>query len=163
MTGSLAGTSPLPEPGTISPNGAHSYDPGTANGLFWTVPVPEGSIQVHLGAGEALLQLTDFPILDAFTVPNSIDPTHAAGRVPAVIDSLSVHWSGILKTIQFTSTDPDDQFLGSFLENSATIEVTVTTPASDSLDGFRFVSDAASTTISHFAQIGHESNGAFFE
>jgi hypothetical protein len=75
---------------------------------------------------------------------------------------LRVHWSGILSTTQFTSTDPDDKFLGYFLENSATIEVTVTTPASGSLDGFQFVSDAASTSISHFAQIGQESNGAFF-
>ena len=152
----MAGTSPLG-------GGAHSYDPGTANGLLWTVPVPEDSIEAHLGAGDALLHLTDLPILDAFTVPNSINPAHPAGRVPAVIDSLSVHWSGISSTTQFTSTDPDDKFLGFFLENSATIEVTVTTPASGVLDGFRFVSDAASTSISHFAQIGHESNGAFFE
>jgi hypothetical protein len=151
----LASTSPLG-------GGAHSYDPGTANGLLWTVPVPEDSIEVHLGAGDALLHLSDFPILDAFTVPNSINPAHPAGRVPAVIDSLSVHWSGILSTIQFASTDPNDKFQGYFLENSATIEVTVTTPASDSLHGFQFVSDPASTTTSHFAQIGQEQNGLFF-
>jgi len=47
---------------------------------------------------------------------------------------------------------------GYFLENSATIEVTVTT--SPGLHGFHFVSDA--TTASYFAQIGHESNGVFF-
>ena len=44
--------------------------------------------------------------------------------------------------------------------DSAAIEVTVTTPPSSGLNGFRFVSDA--TTASHFAQIGHDQNGAFF-
>ena len=117
---------------------------------------------MRLGAGEAILQLTDFPIFDAFTIPNSFDPAHTFGRVNSTINSLKVKWSGILSTTQFSSTDPDDKFLGYFLENSATIEVTVTTPASDSLDGFQFVSDPASTTVSNFAQIGQESNGAFF-
>ena len=80
--------------------------------------------------------------------------------MPAVIDSLRIHWSGITNTIDFS--DPVDRFAGYFLENSATIEVTATTPPSDSLHGFQFISDPASTTISLFAQIGHEQNGAFF-
>jgi hypothetical protein len=158
----LAGTSPLPEPtDPTGPTGAHSYDPGISeNGVFWTTPIPEGSVSAHLGAGEALLDATNIAVLDAFTIPNSF--SHAVTPVPAVIDSLRIHWSGITRTVDFSSADPDDQFAGYFLENSATIEVTATTPPSDDLHGFQFVSDPASTTISHFAQIGHEQNGAFF-
>ncbi len=140
---------------------AHSYDPGiSANKLFWTIPIPEESVDVHLGAGEALLHVTNISLSDVFTVPNSF--SHAKTPVPAVINSLRLEWGGITKTTHFTSTDPNDQFAGYFLENSATIEVTVTTPAANGLDGFRFVSDPAATTISHFAQIGHEHNGTFF-
>ena len=158
MTGSLAGTSPLPEPGTPSPTGAHSYDPGIApNGLFWTIPIPEDSIDIHLGKGAAVLEAANVPLFDAFTVANSF--SKAVPRVPAAI-SLRIEWSGITKTLQFS--DATDQFAGYFLENSATIEVTATTPPSGALHGFLFVSDPASTTISNFAQVGHDHNGSFF-
>jgi hypothetical protein len=159
LTGSLAGTSPLPEPTPPNPIGAHSYDPGiSANGLFWTIPIPEESVDVHLGAGAAVLDAKDIHLFDAFTVANSFMRNPVP--VPAVIDSLRIEWSGITKTTQFSSAVPDEQFAGYFLENSATIEVTVTTPPSPGLHGFHFVSDA--TTASDFAQIGHDHNGSFF-
>jgi hypothetical protein len=32
----------------------HDYNPHiTPNGLFWTIPVPPDSVEVHLGAGNA--------------------------------------------------------------------------------------------------------------
>ncbi len=105
-----------------------------------------------------MLDATDIPLFDVFTVANSF--SKAVPRVPAVIDSLRIEWSGITKTTQFSSANPDDQFAGYFLENSATIEVTVTTPPSPGLHGFHFVSDA--TTASDFAQVGHDHNGSFF-
>jgi hypothetical protein len=138
---------------------AHSYDPGiAANGVFWTVPIPEESIDVHLGAGAAVLDATDIPLFDAFTVGNSF--SQAFPRVPGVIDSLRIEWSGITKTLQVS--DPTDQFAGYFLEGTATIEVTATTPPSGTLHGFHFVSDPGSTSVSHFAQVGHDHNGSFF-
>jgi len=137
---------------------AHSYDPGIApNGVFWTVPIPEESIDVHLGAGAAVLDATNIPLFDAFTVANSF--SQAFHRVPGVI-SLHMEWSGITKTLQVS--DPTDQFAGHFLENTATIEVSTTTPPTGTLHGFDFTSDAGSTSISHFAQVGHDHNGAFF-
>ena len=155
----MPGTSTLPEPANASQIGAHSYDPGiSANSLFWTVSIPEDSVDVHLGAGEAVLEAANIPLFDAFTVGNSF--SGAVPRVPAVINSLLVEWSGITKTTQFS--DSTDQFAGYFLENSATIEVTATTPPSGSLHGFRFVSNAGSTSISHFAQVGHDHNGTSF-
>jgi len=156
----LPGTSTLPEPNDPSQIGAHSYDPGiAANGVFWTVPIPEDGISINLGAGRAVLDVANIPLFDAFTVGNSF--SKVVPRVPAVIDSLRIEWSGITLTTEFS--DATDKFTGSYLENSAKIEVTATTPASGSLDGFQFVSHAASTSVSHFAQVAHEQNGSFFE
>ena len=115
-------------------------------------------MDVHLGAGGAVLDATEIHLSDVFTVPNSFARNPVP--VPAVINSLRIEWSGITKTTQFSSANPDDQFAGYFLENSAAIEVTVTTPPTPGLHGFRFVSDA--TTASHFAQVGHDHNGSFF-
>lgn len=110
---------------------------------------------------EAALQLRNFCVLDAFTIPNSFDASHPMGHpVAAVINSLSMRWSGVKRKTSFTSTDPQDHFTGDFIEDSATIEVDVTTLPSTG-HGFHFVSDPASTTVSNFAQIGRERNGKF--
>ena len=98
-------------------------------------------------------------VFDAFTVANSLNPTHPVGNiVSAVIDSLDLRWSGVTRRISGFN-DPVNQFSGDFVETSATIDVTVTTPKSTG-HGFRFVSSA--TTTVNFAQIGRETNGVFF-
>jgi hypothetical protein len=144
---------------TAAPNGAHSYDPGISpNGLFWTVPIPEDGVHVDFHAGKAVLQVVNLPVHDVFTVGNSFAGT--ISPVIALFDSLRIEWSGVTDVIQFS--DSTDKFTGKFKENSATIQVTTTTPANACLGthGFHFVSDT--TTASHFAQIGRERNGAFF-
>ena len=159
MSGSLQLTSALPEPGSPAgtPNGAHSYDPGIfSTGVLWTIPIPEASISVNLGAGSAVIEARNIPLGEVFTVDNSF--SEGVARLPAVFEFLRIEWGGITNRIQFS--DATDQFSGTFLENSATIEVTATTRPSGSLHGFRFVS--AATTASLFAQTGHEHNGSFF-
>ena len=98
-------------------------------------------------------------VFDAFAVSNSLDPTHPLGNVvSAVIDSLDMRWSGVTRSIPGFS-DPVNQFSGDFFETSASINVTATTKKSTG-HGFRFVSSA--TTKVNFAQIGRETNGAYF-
>jgi hypothetical protein len=77
----------------------HSYDPGISQTLvMWTFPIPDGSVEVNLNTGEAVLKLESVcSVFDAFTVPNSFDPLHALGFVGAVLRSLRIHWSGISK------------------------------------------------------------------
>jgi hypothetical protein len=113
-----------------------------------------------LGKGAASLELTNIPVFDAFTVPNSLNPAHPLGIVPAIINSLHIEWSGVTDRDEFS--DPTDAFAGLFLEDSATIEVTATTPPSLGKHGFKFVSDPAATTTTNFAQVGHDHNGMFF-
>ena len=76
----------------------------------------------------------------------------------AVIDALDLRWSGVTRRIRGFS-DPVNQFSEDFVETSATIDVTMTTPKSTG-HVFRFISSA--TTTVHFAQIGRETNGMFF-
>ena len=141
--------------------GPHSYDPGISpSGVFWTTPIPEDGVDVHLGKGAASVHVTDVNVVDAFTVPNSLNPGHPLGQVPATIDTLNLEWSGVTRRVEFS--DADIGFAGLFLENSCTVEVTATTPPSPGMNGFHFVSDAGSTTVSVFAQVGHDHNGVFF-
>ena len=112
-------------------------------------------------AAEASLQLRNFSVLDSFTLPNSFDASHPMGLpVAAVFNSLKMRWSGVNRKTSFTSTDPEDHFTGDFIEDTATIEVDVTTLPNTG-HGFRFVSDPASTSATNFAQIGRERNGKF--
>ena len=152
----------------LSPLGPHSYDPGDSPALlFWTIEIPEGSVDVDLDEGEAVLHLKNVcRVFDAFTLPNSMNPAHPLGLVSAMIERLSIHWSGIKKRDSFNN---HSTFRGDFLETDATIEVTVTTPATKPpftpapQDAFEFVSDASvGHTVVGFAQIGHENNGALF-
>ncbi len=145
----------------MGPLGPHSYDPGVArNGVMWATAIPNGAVDFEFGEGEASLSLRNVSVFDAFTVPNSLDPSRPAGGPPvsARIDSLEMRWSGVTRTTSFASTDPQEHFAGSFKETGATITVAVTTPARTG-HGFRFVSDPASTSSSNFAQIGKERSG----
>jgi hypothetical protein len=150
--------------------GPHSYDPGLSESeVVWSTEVPEGGVTIDLGKGDASLHLRNVLVFDTFTVANSLDQHHPMGsKLNAVINSLRIHWSGT--TSRKTHIDCVDAFRGSFMEDAATIEVTATTPPAPASTcpprmarhGFRFVSDPAHTTISHFAQIGRERNGVFF-
>lgn len=145
----------------------HSYDPGISQTLVvWTTPIPNDSVEINLNTGEAVLQFRNVcSAFDAFTVPNSFDPLHALGFVGAVIRSLRIHWTGISKKWSFNN---GSTFRGDFIQSvAAPIDLTVSTPATKppftpaAMDGFEFTSDSK-TTMTHWAQIGHENNGALY-
>jgi len=121
---------------------------------------------VDLQAGTASLHVENACVYDAFTVPNSIlGVNRPVNQVKGIFNSLDMEWSGIIK--RDTANEPVNQMRGSFVENTATIAVTATTPitivtALSNGHGFRFVSDPASTSVSNFAQIGDERNGIFY-
>jgi hypothetical protein len=115
------------------------------------VQLPEDNpLLVNFEAGEATL-ITDIDILDYTKVPNA----RALGpAVPAAVN-YQLRWSGPIKR-EATVRDADNGFRGLFRENQATLSWSV------SQAGFKFVSDAANTSTSVFAQLGRESNGIFF-
>lgn len=135
--------------------GLHSYDPtGATPGVLWTKAVPDGSVDVHLGQGEAAVDFS-MNLTDWVTVPNSLNPAHPRGFSPATI-SLHIIWSGITRRVNFR--DDDIGFKGYFLENEkAIVAATARTPAQNYL----LVTDPGSTQT-HFAEIGHDHNGSYF-
>ena len=139
--------------------GPHSYDAGISRtGVFWVARIPEESVEVQLGTGEASLDVTNLLVIDAVTIPNSLDPTHPLDLAPGRIEALHLEWSGVTRSLEFQ--DPTNRFTGLFLENSASIAVTATTPPGGERHGFTFTSEA--TTASNFAEVGHDRNGVFF-
>ena len=103
---------------------------------------------------------------DAFTVANSVQGVNRpVNQVAGIINSLDIEWSGILSTE--TANEPINQLRGSFVEGTAKIAATATTPrtmvtALSNGHGFSFVSDPASTSVSNFALVGMEQNGIYF-
>ena len=106
-------------------------------------------------------------MLDAFTVPNSVmGVDRSVNQVKGIINSLRINWMGTGSPAA-PANEPVNQMRGTFVENTAQIAVTATTPrtavtALSNGHGFRFVSDPASTSVNNFALIGQEQNGIFY-
>jgi hypothetical protein len=134
--------------------------------VFWAIEIPEESAHVDLDEGTASLHVESACVYDAFTVANSVmGVNRPVNQVKGIIDSLRIDWFGITTTA--TANQSANQMRGTFVENTAKIAVTATTPrtavtALSNGHGFRFVSDPASSSVSNFAQIGHEQNGVFY-
>jgi hypothetical protein len=147
--------------------GPHSWDGGlSATNVFWAIEIPQGSVHVDLDEGTASLHVKNACVYDAFTVANSImGVNRPVNQVKGIINSLDIDWSGIISTE--TANQSTNKMRGTFVENTAKIAVTATTPrtavtALSNGHGFRFDSDPPSTSVNHFALIGHEQNGVFF-
>jgi len=129
-----------------------SIDPGNVpGGLFWTVPIPSTSVEIHLGAGDAFLKVDDLATKDFGNVVNDL---HHGASVPATA-SFDVQWSG--KGNQSQLRNVAQGFRGEFVE---TLQATIAWSAQES--GFTFVSDPAETSHTEFAELGREDNGVFF-
>ncbi len=121
---------------------------------------------MDLDEGSASLHVENACVLDAFTVANSLAGVNRpVNQVKGIIDSLQIEWFGIKATA--TANELANKMRGTFVENTAKIAVTATTPrtavtALSNGHGFRFVSDPASSSVSNFAQIGQEQNGVFY-
>jgi hypothetical protein len=105
-------------------------------------------------------------VYEAFTVPNSLAGVNRpVNLVKGIIESLDIEWSGVIS--RDTANQPVNRMRGTFVENTATISVTASTPRTEVTPlsnghGFRFVSHPAATDLSNFAQIGFEQNGIFY-
>lgn len=121
--------------------------------------VPDDNVQVHFGAGEAAMNVTNLSLADFANLKNSLigqsgEGPFAIPPVPATV-SYSVLWSGVTSRLSNAPNTPPDQFAGQYVMNTATIAWSASTAS-----GFTFASDSNPTT-SRFALIGHEQNGVF--
>jgi hypothetical protein len=161
----------LPGPGAQ----IHDLNPTTFPpvGLFWTIQISgedsnhngqnergeheddENSVDVNLGTGGAVLQVSNAPILDYGNIGNAL----FGGGPPAVPGTVSckVDWHGVHQRVNIRNTDHVyGGFAGEFVRNAAQMQWTA------KVGDFVFESDALGTSSSSFAEIGHERNGVFF-
>lgn len=73
--------------------------------------------------------------------------------VPATV-SFNVQWAGVIRRLRIANET--DGFAGFFIEDRVQAE------CSAEQEGFRFISDPASTTQNVYSVIGRERNGVFF-
>lgn len=134
-------------------NQIHDYNPGiAANGLFWTMAVPDGAIDVNAGSGRARFSMRDLAIPDFGDFVNAILP--GAASVPATV-SFDVRWHDIQS--RYNESSSDFGLAGEFVVTKASIEW------SSIQSGFSFQSDPASASVTDYAIVGHERNGVFFK
>ncbi len=132
-------------------NQIHDFNPGIApNGLFWTIRIPDDSVEIDLDEAEASMDLSDLEIRDFFTLTNALQ---GGMSVPAVV-SFHINWSGVKNRVKIS--DETNQFTGNYIEDTATIGWSAQEA------GFKFVSDPENTSTPVFAEIGKERNGFFF-
>jgi hypothetical protein len=124
-------------------------------GLFWTIEIPIGGIDVRVEQGSASMRAFNVPILDYGDIPNALFGGGSA-PVPGSV-SFKVVWSGVEEKIHIRNTDPVyGGFEGEFVHNSAQMEWRAT------VGNFTFESAPLATSSSSFAEIGREQNGSFF-
>jgi hypothetical protein len=139
------------EPGSGSQ--VHDSNGGIlASGLFWTLPVDDGSLRVSDDDREAVLQLKDIQVIDSFQF--------LSGTGTPVSVSMRVEWHATGPPVERgrgTDVPPTDPaaFLGRFAVAKSTAMFT------GEEFGFSFRSDPGVSTASTFAEMGRERNGVF--
>jgi len=124
-------------------------------GLFWTIEIPVGGVQVQLGKGSAVLEASNVPVLDYGNIGNALFGGGPAA-VPASV-SFKVVWSGVGERVNVRNQDPVfGGFAGEFIRNTAQMEWSAT------VGDIQLQSDPLGTSSSSFAEIGQERNGSFF-
>lgn len=129
----------------------HDYNPGiTANGVFWTVRIPDRAVRVDRRTGIATYALSDTRLDDYYNLANAFaggpsTPAHATFRTTFVPTG---------KT--YTVRDEANRFAVRYRDATARLEWTAQG------GGFAFRSDALSTSTDTFAMTGIERNGKFF-
>jgi hypothetical protein len=127
-------------------------NPGfSPNDVFWTMRLPDDNpLLIDFDSAEATV-IGDLDLGDYTKIPNAL----SLGAAVPVNVTFELRWSGPV-TREASVRDSTYGFRGLFKENSATLTFSATRA------GFKFVSDAANTSTSVFAQLGQESNGIFF-
>jgi hypothetical protein len=136
--------------GAVGTGQVHDFNPGTDNGLFWTVPVPGDVVSADIEHGTASLALNDLDVEDYHNLLNAL----LDGQNDPASVTFEMRWQAIDSPMNVS--DPVHHFDGRFTLSSVQIEWSASTK------NFTFVSDPASTTHNVRSVIGHERNGIFF-
>jgi hypothetical protein len=131
----------------------HDFNPGIRNdGLFWTIVIDPGAVEVDLAHGTATYEVEDLHIWDYGNLENGIT---GDGPPPApAIVSFKVQWTGAGAVNHFDN--PAQKYRGDFQYATAQIEYQIHT------GNFDIVSAPLANSTTEVAQLGQESNGSFY-
>jgi len=135
----------------------HDFEPGIKpSGLFWTIPISPGAIDVDPGKGQARLRAAGFPVSDFGDFGNAVG---GGPSTPSVV-SFDVRWWGNGERRRIR--DELFGFVGEFVSGPATI----TFSAAHAVTGaVLYESDPDGQNnegLSGMPAVGHERNGVFF-
>jgi len=132
----------------------HDFEPGTEpSGLFWTTPIPRGSVSARPERGNARMRANHLAVGDYHDFTNAISPTPTDVKASHV--SFDVRWHG--GDSATTIRDETFGFSGTFVAADATIDFTCRN------DGSRVAyrsHPGGQITVS--GGTGRERNGVFF-
>lgn len=114
--------------------------------------LPASTVHVNAGSGSARLHASDVQLRDYHDIPNALQQ----GPFVDATVSFDVVWPGGGQRVKIR--DHTNDFGGSFVEGTSTIEW-----SGQNAKGEFFQSDPANTSVSHFAEVGKERNGVFFQ
>lgn len=114
--------------------------------------LPASSVRVNAGSGSARLHAIDVAVRDYHDIPNAL----TGGPFVDGTVSFDVRWTGGGGHVKVR--DHTNDFGGRYVEGTSTIEW-----SGQNAKGESFQSDPANTSITHFAQVGKERNGIFFQ
>ncbi len=126
------------------------HPPILASGLFWTIPVPEGSYTFDPDGRSASAEVKNIPVVDQPEFPNRVPTT------PGMLLHMRVTWNATAEPAHIEDARKNFEFEGWHAE--AQLEFAVTVPAVR----FRWTSDPIATSSARFGVIGRESNGRYY-
>jgi hypothetical protein len=128
----------------------HDFNPGSDNGLFWTVPIPGGAVYANLDRAQAHLIVDDLDVEDYHDVVNAIlDGPSLEAEV-----SFKARWHGVRHRRHVHNTER--HFDLHAVQTGATLEWT------GKSGSVVYRSDPAQTSRTEFAEIAFERNGSYF-
>ena len=127
----------------------HDFNPGIRpDGLFWTMPMDEKTVDVHPESGRAVYKASNLPMPDYHDFVNSV-----TGGIP-VPGMVSFHVEWAPSKLKHHYRYAPHKFEAEFVETTATCNWSGRTQHAE------FSTDTNLPTI--YAEVGHERSGVFF-
>jgi hypothetical protein len=131
----------------------HDFNPGEENGLFWTVPLSEDSVDADFEDGTASLTLTRLEIDDYGNVGNALTGGH---EIATASMNIRLRWHGPSRFVRFSQLTFPTPFAARELQG---VGSGATRSWSAVENGHHF---SGNTNTADFAMLATERNGVFF-
>jgi hypothetical protein len=139
-----------------APQQVHDFEPGIAdNGLFWTIPIAPGWVDIDPGTGSARFVGRNVPVRDFTDFDNAVS---GGSSTPSRVDFV-VTWTKAGDPVQLSSPGEEFDFAAEYTPATATISFTARTDTSDVV--YTSDPDLSSQTNAVTAVVGTEENGVF--